>query len=54
MRELNDRVVLFFDRFHYYQTRGYMEAMNARLKEKWNLTDEDTEQVIFTNSFYNR
>jgi hypothetical protein len=54
MRELNDRVILFFDRAHYYVTRGYMEEMNQKMKELWNLTKEDTEKILFNKSFYNR
>jgi hypothetical protein len=54
MRELNDRIVLFFDRSHFYVTRGYMEEMNQKMKELWNLTKEDTEKILFNKSFYNR
>ncbi|MFH0977563.1 MAG: hypothetical protein V1874_17425 [Spirochaetota bacterium] len=54
MRELNDRVILFFDRSHYYLTRGYMEAMNDKMKKLWKLTDDETEKVFFHNSFYNK
>jgi hypothetical protein len=54
MRELNDRVILFFDRAYYYLTRGYMEEMNKRMKEEWKLSSEDTEKVLFINSFYNK
>ncbi len=54
MRELNDRVILFFDRAHYYVVRGYMEAMHKKVKELWNLTDEDTENILFEQSFYNK
>ncbi len=53
MRELNDRVVLFFDRAEYYLVRGYTEEMNKKMKKLWNLTDEDTEQIFFKKSFYN-
>ncbi len=52
MRELNDRVILFFDRAEYYVIRGYMEEMNRKIKELWNLKQEDTEKVFFINSFY--
>jgi hypothetical protein len=54
MRELNDRVILFFDRAYYYLTRGYMEEMNKKMKQLWKLTDDDTENILFQNSFYNR
>jgi hypothetical protein len=54
MRELNDRVILFFDRAQFYITRGYMEAMNKKIKELWNLSDDDTEKILFQNSFYNK
>ena len=54
MRELNDRVVLFFDRAEYYFIRGYMEAMNSAIKKLWGLTEKDTEQIFFKKSFYNR
>lgn len=52
MRELNDRVLLFFDRAQYYFLRGYMEAMNRRMKELWHLTDADTREIFFDTSFY--
>jgi hypothetical protein len=54
MRELNDRVILFFDRAYYYLTRGYMEEMNKKMKEQLKLSSEDTEKVLFINSFYNK
>jgi hypothetical protein len=54
MRELNDRIILFFDRAQYYITRGYMEAMNKKIKELWKLADDDTEKILFQNSFYNK
>lgn len=54
MRELNDRVVLFFDRAEYYLIRGYTEEMNRKMKKLWNLTDEDTEQIFFKKSFYHQ
>jgi len=52
MRELNDRVILFFDRAEYYVIRGYMEEMNRKIKELWKLKQEDTEKIFFINSFY--
>jgi len=52
MRELNDRVILFFDRAEYYVIRGYMEEMNRKMKDLWNLKQEDTEKIFFINSFY--
>ena len=54
MSELNDRVILFFDRAHYFITRGYMEEMNRKMQELWKLTDEDTEKVLFQNSYYKK
>ncbi len=54
MRELNDRVVLFFDRAEYYFIRGYIEEMNKSIKERWNLSDNDTELIFFKKSFYNK
>ncbi len=54
MRELNDRVVLFFDRAKYYFIRGYMEEMNRTMKELWDLNDTDTEKIFFKKSFYNK
>jgi hypothetical protein len=54
MRELNDRVILFFDRAYYYLTRGYMEEMNKKMKEELKLTDDDMEKILFQNSFYNK
>ncbi len=53
MRELNDRVILFFDRAHYYMMRGYFEEINIKMKELWDLTGEDTEKIFFNRSFYN-
>lgn len=53
MRELSDRVILFFDRTKYYAIRGYQEEMNKKIKELWNLTDEDTKKIFFGTSFYN-
>jgi len=52
MKELNDRVILFFDRAEYYLIRGYMEEMNRKIKETWKLTSEETEKIFFPNSFY--
>jgi hypothetical protein len=54
MRELNDRVILFFDRAEFYVIRGYMEELNRKMKELWKLTTEDTDRVFFERSFYNR
>jgi len=54
MRELNDRIVLFFDRAEYYFIRGYMEAMNKSIKKLWNLSDNDTEMIFFKKSFYHK
>ena len=54
MRELNDRVLLFFDRAIYYFIRGYMEEMNHEMKLLWNLTEQDTRQIFFDKSFYGR
>ena len=54
MRELNDRVVLFFDRAIYYFIRGYLEAMNCRIKELWGLTEEQTQEIFFDKSFYGK
>jgi len=52
MKELSDRVILFFDRAEYYVIRGYMEEMNRRIKELWGLKAEDTDKIFFLNSFY--
>ncbi len=52
MRELNERVALFFERAEYYFTRGYMEGMNQSMKTFWDLTDTDTRAVFFDKSFY--
>ncbi|MEI6125208.1 MAG: hypothetical protein WCQ99_01510 [Pseudomonadota bacterium] len=54
IRELNERVTLFFDRAEYYFIRGYLEEMNLKMKELWLLSDEDTERIFFKNSFYNK
>ncbi len=47
IRELSDRVILFFDRALYYLIRGYSEEMNRRMKSLWKLTDEDTDKIFF-------
>ncbi len=52
MRELNDRIILFFDRAQYYLIRGYTEEMNRTIKDLWNLKPEDTELIFFDKSFY--
>jgi hypothetical protein len=52
MKELNDRVILFFDRAEYYVIRGYMEEMNRKIKELWTLKPEDTDKIFFSRSFY--
>jgi hypothetical protein len=52
LSELNDRVILFFDRAEYYVIRGYMEELNRKIKALWSLKQEDTEKIFFTNSFY--
>lgn len=54
MRELNNRVILFFDRAEYYMIRGYMEEMNRKVKELWNLSAEETAKIFFDRSFYNK
>ncbi len=54
MRELNDGVILFFDRAQFYFIRGYLEEMNNKMKECWNLTDENTRNVFFDKSFYGK
>jgi hypothetical protein len=54
IRELSDRVILFFDRALYYLIRGYSEEMNRRMKSLWKLTDEDTDKIFFEKSFYSR
>ncbi|MCP4129492.1 MAG: hypothetical protein GY754_00610 [bacterium] len=54
MRELNDRVILFFDRAGFYLLRGYTEEMNQKIKELWKVSDEDTEKIFFERSFYNK
>lgn len=52
--ELNDRVILFFDRAMYYMIRGYTEAMNRKMKEISGMSNEDTEKIFFEHSFYNK
>ncbi len=52
MRELSDRVILFFDRAEYYVIRGYLEEMNRKIKDTWKLSAEDTEVLFFNSSFY--
>ncbi|MCP4715113.1 MAG: hypothetical protein GY868_08355 [Deltaproteobacteria bacterium] len=52
MRELNDRVLLFFDRATYYFIRGYLEEMNHRTKELCTLSEEAAREIFFDKSFY--
>jgi hypothetical protein len=47
MRELNDRVALFFDRAQYNFIMGYMGEMEKRAKELLNLGDADAEKIFF-------
>ena len=54
LRELNDRMALFFDRAEYYFIRGFMEEMNRKMQQIWELTDDDTDKVFFGRSFYVR
>jgi len=54
MRELNDRVILFFDRAQYYLTRGYTESMHKKMKELCDCKDGLDDKIFFENSFYNR
>lgn len=54
MRELNDRVILFFDRAQYYIIRGYTEAMHTKLKDLSNISNEIADKVFFDHSFYNQ
>jgi hypothetical protein len=54
MRELNDRVVLFFDRAEYYTIRGYVEAMHRKSKELLNASDEKLDAIFIENSFYKK
>ncbi len=53
MREMSDRVILFFDRAQYYLTRGYMEEMNRKMKDLWHLKPEETTKIFYEQSFYN-
>ena len=53
IRELNDRVALFFDRAQYNFIMGYMEEMRNRAQGLWKLSETDTEKVFFKKSFYN-
>ena len=50
--EFFERIILFFDRAEYYLFRGYTEKMNQKIKSTWKLSDKDTEQIFFKNSFY--
>lgn len=54
LRELNDRMTLFFDRAEYYFIRGYCEEMNRKMKQAWNLDDAETDKIFFGRSFYKR
>lgn len=53
MQELSDRVILFFDRAEYYTIRGYMEEMNRKMKDLWQLKPEETSKIFYERSFYN-
>lgn len=53
-QDFYDQINLFFDRANYYFLRGYTENMNKKIKKLWNLKEEDTEQIFFKNSFYNK
>ncbi len=52
MRELNDRVVLFFDRSGYYTIRGYVEAMHNKARDLFAADDAKLEEIFIENSFY--
>lgn len=52
MRELNDRVVLFFDRSEYYTIRGYIEAMHNKANALFAADDKKMGELFFENSFY--
>jgi len=54
MSELDERIIVFFDQAIYYLIRGYTEQMNNKMKELWQLTDDDTEKVFFRKSFYTK
>ncbi|HOO70320.1 MAG TPA: histidine kinase N-terminal domain-containing protein [Spirochaetota bacterium] len=54
MKELSDRIILFFDRAEYYTIRGYTEEMNRKIKQEWKLNPEETNKVFFNTSFYNQ
>jgi len=54
LKELSDRVILFFDRANYYLLRGYSEEMNKKLKELTNISQEDADKIFFDRSFYNK
>ncbi|MBN2109026.1 MAG: hypothetical protein JW832_16490 [Deltaproteobacteria bacterium] len=54
LRELNDRMSLFFDRAEYYFMRGFMEEMSRKMQQIWKLSDDDTDKVFFGRSFYKR
>ena len=53
MSEIYERIIIFFDQAIYYISRGYTEEMSHKMKELWNLTDEDMDKVFFQKSFYN-
>ncbi len=53
LREFQQKVDFFFEQAFYYLIRGYAEAMNDRMKELWDLSEEDTTKVFFGKSFYN-
>jgi hypothetical protein len=52
MKELNDRIILFFDRAEYYTIRGYVESMYQKLKEDPSCSRDSLDAVFFRKSFY--
>jgi hypothetical protein len=52
--ELNNRVILFFDRAEYFLTRGYTEEMSRRVMELWKIKPEEADKIFFFRTFYNR
>ncbi len=52
LHEFNKKLEFFFEQAMYYMIRGYTEAMNEKMKESFNVTDDDTDQIFFGSSFY--
>ncbi|OHD71882.1 MAG: hypothetical protein A2W19_04205 [Spirochaetes bacterium RBG_16_49_21] len=54
LKELSDRVILFYDRAQYYFTKSYIDAMENKMQKLWKLSKDDTEHIFFKETFYNK